>query len=167
MGSTFSNQGRAYFGSGDFKRAIEAYLAAYSLIADGEFLFEIGRAHEADGDKAQALSAFRRYREQSPGARHDGEAVARIASLESDIAKAAAPSDPRRTIVAPSAIPSWMWLGAGALLVGGGVTIDLFLESSQNRELDIVDFAPPTLYLIGPQKPANQTRVTMLPASDR
>lgn len=42
------------------------------------------------------------------------------------------------------------WIGVGALLVGGGVVLDVAPASADNQRLDVLDVAPVVLYVGGP-----------------
>ncbi|HYI00750.1 tetratricopeptide repeat protein [Hyalangium sp.] len=55
------NDGNAAYEQGDFRRALEAFEAAYELVPLSGFLFNVAQCHRQLGDFARAASSYRRY----------------------------------------------------------------------------------------------------------
>ena len=75
-------QAEAYMRVQAFAEAIAEYEAAYAAVAKPGFLFNIGLAHEQDGNKVAAREHYRRYLELEPDGKKSVEARARVLALE-------------------------------------------------------------------------------------
>jgi iron complex outermembrane receptor protein len=74
--------GRAHLGRGAFAEAIAAYRKAYDLAGNVELLYEIAEAYRQQGDEAQALVEYERYRKEAPAGAHVAEAVSHITTIQ-------------------------------------------------------------------------------------
>ncbi len=90
-------QAEAYMKTGAYQKAVAEYQAAYQAVAKPGFLFNIGLAYQAAGDKAKAVDNFRRYLKLEPNGRASIEARARADKLTEEIeAEARASADAER-----------------------------------------------------------------------
>jgi tetratricopeptide (TPR) repeat protein len=65
---------------GDYKTAVDEYLAAHELLQDPEFFFDVGEAYQLAGDEPNALTYYQKYLDLEPRGR--GAAAARTAVLK-------------------------------------------------------------------------------------
>ncbi len=83
-------QGRAFFDSGDWDRAIDEYKKAERLAPHPLNHFNLGLAYRGKGDWKAALAEFKRYLELDPKSSRTDEASTYIAELTQKIAEAVA-----------------------------------------------------------------------------
>jgi tetratricopeptide (TPR) repeat protein len=86
-------QAEAYMRVQAFAEAIAEYEAAYATVAKPGFLFNIGLAHEQNGNKAAAREHYLRYLELEPDGRKSVEARARALALERESEVDTAPAN--------------------------------------------------------------------------
>ena len=79
-------QAEAYMKASAYDKAVEEYQAAYAAVKKPGFLFNIGLAYEAGGDKQKAVEHYRKYLDLDPKGRASAEARARATVLERAIA---------------------------------------------------------------------------------
>jgi tetratricopeptide (TPR) repeat protein len=140
-----TRQGQAYFGRGDYDRAIAEYQAAFDLSNEPSLLFNVGLCYDRTDRAEQALQAFQRYLELAPGGSVAEEArndVARLVPVVEKIraeravaearrrddearrqaeARAAAERD-ERSAARRTTISRVFLIGGAAFAVAGGVT---------------------------------------------
>lgn len=78
-------QGEAYMKVQAYDKAVEEYRAAYEAVPKPGFLFNIGMAYKAAGEKRKALEHFRKYLALEPNGRASTEARAYATSIEREI----------------------------------------------------------------------------------
>jgi len=76
-----TRQGQAYFGRGDYDRAIAEYQAAFDLSLEPSMIFNIALCYDRTNRPEQALAAFQRYLELAPGGSVADEARNDVARL--------------------------------------------------------------------------------------
>jgi len=76
-----TRQGQAYFGRGDYDRAIAEYQAAFDLSLEPSLLFNVGLCYDRTNRPEQALAAFQLYLELAPGGSVADEARNDVARL--------------------------------------------------------------------------------------
>jgi outer membrane protein assembly factor BamD (BamD/ComL family) len=97
------NEGVAAFDKGDYKLAIEKYLAANETWPRPNFLYNIAQAYRLAGDKQQALRYYRSFLDATPNAPYAPNARQRVAELEGELAsEEAARAASQPTIPSPA-----------------------------------------------------------------
>lgn len=94
-----TRQGQAYFGRGDYDRAIAEYQAAFDLSNEPSLIFNIALCYDRTDRPEQALQAFERYLELAPGGSVADEAhndVARLVPVVEKIRAERAAAEARR-----------------------------------------------------------------------
>src|SRR6185503_13897318 len=86
--------GLAHLDKGEHDAAIESLKIAYSLSNQDEILFDVGRAYEAKGDRAQAIYYLTTFIEQEPKHKKRADAEQRIERLKAGETQPHAPPDP-------------------------------------------------------------------------
>ncbi len=76
-----------FYREGRFDRAAELLREAYATFPDPTLLYNLARAYEGSGDVDAALSAYRRFLVEEPGAEDRGAIERRIATLRAQIAE--------------------------------------------------------------------------------
>ncbi|HVV81727.1 MAG TPA: tetratricopeptide repeat protein [Kofleriaceae bacterium] len=76
-------RGQAAYAAGDYRTAIEAYIAAYRLAPFPELVFDIGQAQRLAGHDGRALEAYQMYLQEAPTGALAAEARAHVLELES------------------------------------------------------------------------------------
>jgi len=89
-------QGRAFYDAGQHDAAIAEYRAGYEQTHWPGFLFNIGLAYEAEGNKREALAHYKRYLELDPKGEASDEAAEYVARLSQAIAEEDAQAAERR-----------------------------------------------------------------------
>jgi len=83
----FYEQGTKKYSMGDFPKAIELYKKAFDLLPDPVFLYNIAQAYRLSDNFKQAQFFYKSYLRNAPNAANRAEVEARIAELESMIAR--------------------------------------------------------------------------------
>lgn len=94
-----TRQGQAYFGRGDYDRAIAEYQAAFDLSLEPSLIFNVALCYDRTNRPEQALAAFQRYLELAPGGSVADEArndVARLVPVVEQIRVDRAVAEARR-----------------------------------------------------------------------
>jgi len=94
-----TRQGQAYFGRGDYDRAIAEYQAAFDLSGEPSLIFNVGLCYDRTDRPEQALQAFQRYLGLAPGGSVAEEArndVARLVPVVEKIRAERAVAEARR-----------------------------------------------------------------------
>jgi tetratricopeptide (TPR) repeat protein len=78
-------QGKAYQDAGDYKAAVDEYMAAYKLLPIPELLFNLAQVYRLMGDKHKALDTYRKFVDAAPEAVGSDDARAHIARLKLEI----------------------------------------------------------------------------------
>jgi len=94
-----TRQGQAYFGRGDYDRAIAEYQAAFDLSNEPSLIFNVGLCYDRTNRPEQALAAFQRYLELAPSGSVADEArndVARLVPVVEQIRVDRAVAEARR-----------------------------------------------------------------------
>jgi tetratricopeptide (TPR) repeat protein len=78
-------QGRAFFTTGEYDKAIAEYRSGYELTNWPGFLFNIGLAFEGSGENRQALAHYKLYLELDPNGEASDEAAEYVARLTREI----------------------------------------------------------------------------------
>jgi tetratricopeptide (TPR) repeat protein len=76
------DQGSRAYKAGDYRRAVEHFLAAYQLSRAPAILFNIAQAYRLDGACDQALAWYRRSLAEEPDAANRAEVEERIAEMQ-------------------------------------------------------------------------------------
>jgi tetratricopeptide (TPR) repeat protein len=76
-----TRQGQAYFGRGDYDRAIAEYQAAFDLSGEPSLIFNIGLCYDRTDRPEQALQTFQRYLDLAPSGSVADEAHNDVARL--------------------------------------------------------------------------------------
>jgi hypothetical protein len=101
-------QGTSYQQAGMLDDAIVEYEAAYALVPEADFLFNIAQCHRLKGDRPKALDYYRRYLEAAPDGKGNAEAREHIVTLTRELreeeARASAPG--AITVVLPADAPA-------------------------------------------------------------
>lgn len=79
-------QGRQFFEYGAYDEAIHEYEAAYAALPLADFLFNIGQVYRTKGDRAMALTFYRRFLDMAPASQSASVARAHIAAIEAELA---------------------------------------------------------------------------------
>lgn len=74
-------QGKAFFSAGAYDKAVEAYLAAYTLVPKSALLFNAARAYHLKGDRPKAVEYYNLYLGQEPDGKASDEAREYVAGL--------------------------------------------------------------------------------------
>jgi tetratricopeptide (TPR) repeat protein len=155
---TLNEEGTALYAAGDYRRAVERFLQAFTVDEDPNLLFNIASCYEELGDADAAIEKYRAFLD-APGADADGRPRAEraIERLSTKTAVAAEPTPlpappappPAGVITAASARVSatpheplqhalawlpWVGLGGGAALVALGSTFYL-MGASDHQEV--------------------------------
>jgi tetratricopeptide (TPR) repeat protein len=152
--------GRQAYDHGAFGEAVTLFERAHALSPKPELLFNIGRAADADGQSAHAISLYSAYLDAFPAAENRDFVLARLEkmrALESLRSASAAPVAPLPTVAAamPAETPEpvttnfvaakerdddpprpfwkrlWFWSVVGAVAVGG-VTAGVIAATRQH-----------------------------------
>jgi len=94
-----TRQGLAYFGRGDYDRAIVEYQAAFDLSLEPSLIFNVALCYDRTNRPEQALAAFQRYLELAPSGSVADEArndVARLVPVVEQIRVDRAVAEARR-----------------------------------------------------------------------
>lgn len=94
-----TRQGQAYFGRGDYDRAIAEYQAAFDLSNEPSLIFNVALCYDRTNRPEQALAAFQRYLELAPSGSVADEArndVARLVPVVEQIKVDRAVAEARR-----------------------------------------------------------------------
>jgi tetratricopeptide (TPR) repeat protein len=97
--------GLAHYNLQEFKAAIEEFEAAYRLIPDPVFLYNLGQAHRLSDNPERALYFYRAYLHTNPTASNRREVEGRVASLEKVLADRKSATPPEQTLTPPP-VPS-------------------------------------------------------------
>jgi len=141
------DRGKIAYKEGRFDESVLLLKEAYAIKAEPVLLYNIGRAHEAKGQLAEAVTAYERYLGSAPGAPDRLEVEGRIAALNAKIAEAAQAAEataqaaaeadrkaradreraaePRVEVVdesGPNLVP-WVIAGSGAVVMGVGAVV--------------------------------------------
>jgi tetratricopeptide (TPR) repeat protein len=82
------DEGRKAFDAGDFRRAAEAFEAAYGLAPNPDVLWNAARAWQRAGEAAHAATLYSRYlRDAPPGAPDRGTATSELGVLATRLAR--------------------------------------------------------------------------------
>lgn len=76
------DQGTVHFNLDEWPQAIQEFKAAYRLVPDAIFLYNIAQCHRKMGDGAEALSFYKKYLRERPDAPNRSEVEKRIDELE-------------------------------------------------------------------------------------
>ena len=127
-------KGLAAYRAGRFDEAIADFQKAYALSKHRDMLFNLGRSYEGKGDKANAVTAYRRYLATDPV--DESAIIQRIKQLGGDPTplipkgedpKAAPGLDPTQEApeIATQGTNPWPWVlvGVGAVGVGVGTVL--------------------------------------------
>lgn len=129
--------GQRFYEAGQYRLAIDEFRAAYRLSGRPALLFNIAQAHRLAGDCAEALDAYRDYRELDGRAAERTNVDERIAEMERCVAEFEAEAAEPDTTFAPIPEPTpppapravhvsdgsaRIWTGA-TLTVGGLVAV--------------------------------------------
>jgi tetratricopeptide (TPR) repeat protein len=99
------NEGMAAYNLDDYVKAVERFKASYEQCLDPALLYNIAQAYRLGGDRAQALSFYRKYLRSAPrDARNRSDADARVKELEAQQLEPRAPG-PAETASPPAAAP--------------------------------------------------------------
>jgi tetratricopeptide (TPR) repeat protein len=142
--------GRTFYEAGRFREAAEEFTEAYRLSRRPALLYNIYVANRDAGRWQEATDALRGYLEQVPDAPDAITLRARLVSLEEQLAlqkerdtrleaerqradarPAAAPSEPRRSVV------PWVLMGSGGALIVGSIVTGV-LAAGKASDLDDV-----------------------------
>jgi tetratricopeptide (TPR) repeat protein len=93
--------GTTAYGLGDFDRAIEAFSKAHKLDPAPILLYNIAQAYRKKGDRAQAISHYKRYLQAAPAADDREQVQARIRELERGEIDGESKSEPGVTAAPP------------------------------------------------------------------
>jgi tetratricopeptide (TPR) repeat protein len=156
-------QAKATFDRGEFHEAADLLKQAYALEPTSALLYNLGRAYQQAGDKADAIEAYEHYLREAGHPADEGAVSATIAQLRAEIqhdeelqsraeqerraAKEATEAEAKRRdaalrlespqrhgMRAPSALP-WAMVGVGAAGLGtGGVLGGLALAQHSSAE---------------------------------
>ena len=152
-------QAKATFDRGEFREAADLLKQAYALEPTSALLYNLGRAYQQAGDKADAIEAYEHYLREAGHPADEGAVSATIAQLRAEIQhdedlqsraeqeRRAAEAEAkrrdaalrleipqRRGMRAPSVIP-WTMVGVGAAgLATGGVLGGLALAQHSSAE---------------------------------
>lgn len=129
-----AKEGRALYDDGDYAGAVKRYLEAYQLAPSAGALYNIAFVYDKKlGEIGLAINYYRRY-VADPDAEPDAVARAtrRIEELKALQAQRAAKPKPASSA---QRVAGWVTLGAGGLLVAGGVTFGV-LASDAESEFD-------------------------------
>jgi tetratricopeptide (TPR) repeat protein len=155
--------GLAHFNLQEYKEAIPEFEAAYRLVPDGVFLYNLAQAHRLADNPERALYFYRAYLRSEPGAANRQEVEGRIATLEKLISEkrkvqtppdqALAPNEQGTAAVAGAPVEKaasaktpvykkwWLWTVVGVVAVGGAVGLGVGLSqrgSSFNPSLGTI-----------------------------
>ncbi len=128
-------QAEAYMRVEAFAEAITEYEAAYATVAKPGFLFNIGLAHERNGNKTEAREHYRRYLELEPDGKKNVEARARGLALERESEVETTPDDMRvaRRPGRSKKIGGIVLGGVALVGVGLGVKFAVDMRSKQDQ----------------------------------
>ncbi len=150
------DRGKSAYQTGDYKEAIDAFLAAYKTRPTASLLYNIGRSYDASGDLENAEVYYERF-VNAPGITQESraDAVGRLKTVR-DIKqmKAAdkkresdAKGDPNKKDAPPlgteeeasaSISPvTWVLLGLGVASIGGGVVTGVLSQSKFDEIEDL------------------------------
>jgi tetratricopeptide (TPR) repeat protein len=128
------DRGKASFQAGRFEESLGWLQQAYAIEPAPVLLYNMGRAHEAKGDLAAAVSAYDRYLREAEQVPDRAAIEAHLVALRAQLATrerptaqpiaAAPPGDatPAPPEASPSAVP-WVLAGVGVAGVGAGVVL--------------------------------------------
>lgn len=98
--------GLAHFNLREYPQAIDEFQAAYRLLPDPVFLYNLGQAYRLSNDAEQALYFYRTYIRMAPDSANRGEVDERIATLEKLIADKRNAERPPDHTIAPTDNPN-------------------------------------------------------------
>jgi iron complex outermembrane receptor protein len=159
--------GMAHFNLQEYKDAIPDFEAAYRLVPDAVFLYNLAQAHRLAENPERALYFYRAYLRASPDAPNRGEVDGRIATLEKLLAEKQNLQKPPDSALAPGEKPEatpantttvaveqpapekktpiykkwWLWTIVGVVVAGTAVGLGVGLTqhgSSFNAPLGTV-----------------------------
>jgi tetratricopeptide (TPR) repeat protein len=109
-------QSSAHYQRRDFQGTVQLLKDAYALFPEPVLLYNLARAYEGLGDKADAANAYQRYLAAEPGARDHAILEKRVLALREQVVTEerarAVETPPRQT-------KSWASIGAAPLVLGG------------------------------------------------
>jgi tetratricopeptide (TPR) repeat protein len=76
------NRGTSFYNLGRFQDALAEYEAAYLVVQDPPFLFNLAQCHRKLGNNKDALGFYRSYLRVAPNASNRAEVQKRIAELD-------------------------------------------------------------------------------------
>lgn len=136
-------RGKLAYQEGRFDESILLLKEAYAIKAEPVLLYNLGRAHEANGQLSEAVDAYERYLASATAPPDRPEVEAKIADLEAKIAQVARDAETaaaaerqaredrereareqraeREAAASPNLVP-WIVAGSGAVIVGVGAT---------------------------------------------
>ena len=137
-------RGKAAYGSGDYKVAIDAFLKAYDLRPTASLLYNVARSFDAQGNLEEAEVYYNRFI-GAPGVSQSAraDAVSRLKTVrdiqrmkeedkhESEVKESK--TEPKEKIVVKEADPvspvAWLMMGIGGASLGAGVVTGLLSQA--------------------------------------
>jgi hypothetical protein len=158
------SSGMAHYNLREYGAAVDDFQAAYRLVPDPSFLYNLAQTHRLAGHDRDALYFYQAYLRARPEAENRGEVDERIAKLKESIAAhnaepngtqkphipEATPASGTATAVTASAPPRktpiykkwWLWTAVGVVVVGAGVGLGVGLaeRGAAPRSYPLVNF---------------------------
>lgn len=122
---TLYRRAAAAYALGRYAEAATLFEQSFALSNEPALLFDAAQAHRLAGDRARALALYRSYlRVGGAAAPHRAEVAARVARLQDELARAAAPP-PTNVADRPAYRKPWFWATVGGAVVVVGLAVGL------------------------------------------
>jgi iron complex outermembrane receptor protein len=156
--------GMVHYNLREYSAAADEFQAAYRLVPDPSFLYNLAQTHRLMGHERDALYFYQAYLRARPEAENRADVDERIAKLKESIAAHnAEPSGPQKPVISEGTTTSpasttnavtagapprktplykkwWLWTAVGVVAVGVGVGLGVGLGERRNHTYPLVSF---------------------------